>query len=152
MNNNRGAEQFPHILMPDGELLPIQLPPPRRAKKPEAFFMGFKDAFDAVAQDTTLKGADLRLVMYLAARTDYENWINFTPVQAAADLKIDRTNVHHSLRRLKDAGVLEKTEQTKDQRGGWRFANTFLWRGKVKNLHDERKRRLEAVTAKEPTT
>lgn len=108
--------------------------------------MGFKDAFEALATNQDMKGADLRLAMYLAGKTDFENWLNFTPKQAAADLKTARPNIYAALQRLAKAGVLEKVEQTDDRRGGWRFANTFLWRGKVKNLHDERARRLKAVT------
>lgn len=108
--------------------------------------MGFQDAFKALATEERVRGADLRLALYLAALTDYENWINFTAKQAAADLKVDRSNISHGLRRLKEVGVLEKVEATPGNRGGWRFANTFLWRGKVKNLHDERKRRLQAVS------
>lgn len=108
--------------------------------------MGFVDAFAALATNREIQGADLRLAMYLASRTDYENWINFTPKIAAQDLKTQRPNIYHSLRRLKEAGVLEKIEIQNGNRGGWRFANTFLWRGKVKNLHEERKRRLQAVS------
>lgn len=149
MNPNRGAEQFPHILMPDGTLYPIAPPPGRRNRKLEGFIMGFQDAFAALATRDDLRGNDLRLVLYLAGHTDYENWINATAAHAAADLGIHRSHIYHGLTRLKNAGIIEKVPQTKDQRGGWRFANTFLWRGKVKNLHEERARRLKAV-AKDP--
>lgn len=150
MNKNHGAEQVPHILMPDGTLYPIAPPPGRKARKLEGFIMGFQDAFAALATRDDLKGNDLRLVLYLAGNTDYENWINTTAAKAAEALGIHRSHVYHGLTRLKNAGIIEKAEQTKDQRGGWRFANTFLWRGKVKNLHEERKRRLQAVTSEKP--
>lgn len=150
MTKTTGASQYAHIMLPDGTLHPIPLPPGRKQRKPEPFIMAFKDAMVALATRDDLRGADYKLALYLAGHVDYENWILVTGKQAAKDLKTAPSNISATMKRLQTAGVLEKIPHEPDRRGGWRFANTFLWRGKVKNLHEERARRLKAVTKTEP--
>lgn len=153
MNANHGAEQYPYIVLPDGSTAPIAPPPQRRQRRPENFVMAFQDAIVALATHDDLRPTDVKLALYLAGHADYENWVTTTPTQAAMALKVDRSAIYHGMRRLREAGILENVEPKEGHRAGWRFAPTFLWRGKVKNLHDERKRRLQAVTnEKEPTT
>lgn len=148
MNKNHGAEQVPHILMPDGTLHPIPAPPQRRQRRPENFYMGFQDANIEAATRKDLKGNDLRLLLFLQGTADYENWITVTAADMSEALGIHRTHIYHGLTRLRKAGILEHVPSNPGHRAGWRFAPSFLWRGKVKNLHEERKRRLQAVTAK----
>lgn len=149
MNRNHGAEQYPLILMPDGTTMPVNVPKIRQ-RPPEAYAMTFLGAMAELAENENLRPTDIRLALMLASSTDYENWILATPTQAAKRLKVDRSAIYHGMRRLKEAGILEYIEPTdQHRRHGWRFSNAFLWRGKVKNLHDERKRRLQAV-AKAP--
>lgn len=119
------------------------LPPKAKCGK---FVMLFQERLPEIAKNPNIKGTDFRLLFLLMHYTAFENDVQITAALLAAELETTRSNIYASFTRLREANIIEKHPVLPI----WRFAFTFLWKGKVKTLNEARTARFRNVS--KPTT
>jgi len=111
------------------------------------WYMSNQDGIMELAKDPIIgKSAEaMRVFLYMAARLDFENYIQVPQVEIGKELGLHKQSVHRALNVLLDRGVISQGPKV-GRSSTWRMNDHYGWKGKVKNLNDERKKRLSLVT------
>jgi DNA-binding transcriptional ArsR family regulator len=117
---------------------------PQRPKISEGWVMTFQDAFIRLASDRTLKGEQLRVLMYLIGKLDFENWIHVPQVEIADVLGMRASHVSRTIAALTSKGLLTKGPKL-GRVGTLRLSLNVGWKGRVRSLQAERKHGLTIV-------
>lgn len=107
----------------------------RRLRHPyrDWWIMLHQDKSQAIAQDRSLDGTDLRVYLYLVGLLDYENYIPMTQTQVAEQLRLRYQHLNRSVRKLVDREVLEEGPSIGRIRS-YRLNPEYGYKGKVTNL------------------
>lgn len=102
---------------------------PRRAP------IGFREGWIVMAQTalellatSDLRGDDLRVLLYLLGRLDFENLIQVEQTAAAEKLAMQKQNVNRSIKRLAELGCLIEGPKVGRSRT-YRLNPNFGWKG-----------------------
>jgi DNA-binding MarR family transcriptional regulator len=117
---------------------------PRRIKIKEGWFMAFQEAFEALATDKDLNGQTMKVLMFLMARLSFENYIGLEQKEIAEKLCIHKSDISHAIKALVGKGILEKGPKL-GRSSTYKLNPYYGWKGRVKNLNEERKKRLSIV-------
>lgn len=107
-----------------------------------SWFMQSQDAILTLAQDKELAGRPTRVLLYLLARLDFENFIHVPQVEIGQALELRAPHVSTAVRLLEDKGILIRGPKV-GRSFGWRLNPNFGWKGKVRHLRDARRTPLE---------
>lgn len=110
------------------------------------WYMSNQDAIIELAKDPVISksAANMRVFMYLCGRLDFENFIQLSQMEIAQELGLAKQNINRSIKVLVERGVIIKGPKV-GHSYSWRLNDHFGWKGKVKNLQEERKKRLSLV-------
>lgn len=117
---------------------------PSRIKLKEDWFMTFQDALAVLAADKDLWGRPRAVLDYMMARLNFDNFISLSQVEIADALKIHQPHVSAAIKMLVDKGIIEKGPK-QGRSSSYKLNPYYGWKGRVKNLKDERKKRLTVV-------
>ena len=117
---------------------------PSRIKIKEGWVMTFQDGLAALAADKDLWGRPRAVLDYLMSKLNFENFISVPQGDIAKALKIHQPHVSAALKILVAKGVLELGPKH-GKSSSYKLNPFYGWRGSVKNLKEERKRRLTVV-------
>jgi biotin operon repressor len=102
---------------------------------------GFAEGWVAMAQGamemlaaSDLRGDDLRVLLLLMARLDFENLIQLEQTLIAEKLGLHKQNVNRSIKRLVDIGCLLEGPKIGRSRT-YRLNPSYGWKGSSKNHH-----------------
>lgn len=95
------------------------------------WFMGSAAAFEAVAK-AGLNGEAMRVLFFLLARLDFENWVHLTHGAIAEALGMKRPHVTRAFKALVEAGVVLRGPKLGAVQT-WRLNPHFVWRGSTKS-------------------
>lgn len=122
--------------MDTGEILDYSLVAMQR-KIPNGFAAGWiamaQGAMEMLAA-SDLRGDDLRVLLLLMARLDFENLIQLEQTSIAEKLGMQRPNVNRSIKRLVDIGCLLEGPKIGRSRT-YRLNPNYGWKGSSKNHH-----------------
>lgn len=118
---------------------------PARAKI-RGWFMTFQAPLEALAKDASLTQRQWRVLTFMMSRLDFENFIHLSQSGIAEALNIKRPNVSAAVAALVKRGIVLKGPKV-GQVSTYRLSNNLGWKGRVRNLETERKRRLSLVDA-----
>ena len=103
-----------------------------------------QDALDLLASDKSLEGQDLKVLLKLLGRLDFENLLIINQAEIARELAMHRQHVRRSIKRLLTIGVLLEGPKVGISRS-YRLNPHFGWKGSAQNhviaLDQERERR-----------
>lgn len=116
---------------------------PRKQKIKENWFMGFQEAFEALAKDRELRGEPRAVLDFLISRLDFENYILIQQVEVAKELEMDETQVSRSIKKLVDKDVILRGPKV-GRTPSYKLNAYYGWKGTVKNFKEE-KLRLKMV-------
>jgi predicted transcriptional regulator len=105
----------------------------------KGWVMNSQEALELLASDKDLTKESLRILMFLMARLDFENWIQITQNEIAETLDINKGNVSKAISLLETKGILLRGPKV-GRSYGFRLNPYFGWKGKVKNLDDYRQK------------
>jgi hypothetical protein len=125
-------ERFTFIAVPD------------RQRIKEDWFMAFQDAREMLAKDREIWGQPRAILDFLESRLSFENFIGVEQSEIAKALEIGRNKVSEGIKKLVDKGIIEKGPKL-GRTYSYKLNPFYGWKGRVKNLKDERKRRLTVV-------
>ena len=117
---------------------------PQRPKIAEGWLMTFQDAFVKLAADRTIKGEQLRVLLFLMGRLDYENWIHVPQSEICDRLGMKPANVSRTIAALTAKGLLTKGPKL-GRVVTLRLSFNVGWKGRVRTLQAEQKRHLSVV-------
>jgi DNA-binding transcriptional ArsR family regulator len=93
----------------------------------------------ALAQDPDLKGEALKVLLYLAARLDFDNWIQVAQTEIAEALGMRKPHVSRAIKLLESKGIVIRGPKV-GQSYSWRLNPKYGYkgnpRGKVYRLKD----------------
>lgn len=109
--------------------------------KIQGFFMGFQEAFIALAQDRELTLEPNRVFHYLLGKLDFDNFIHIKQKEIGEALGLDKSNVSKALALLKRKGII-LIAPYKGVRC-YKLNHFYGWKGSVTTLNkQERKLKL----------
>jgi len=117
---------------------------PSRIKIKEGWFMAFQDAFESLAKDRELWGQPTAVLHYLMSKLSFENYIALEQKEISTTLEMDKSDVSRAVKTLVGKGILEKGPRL-GKSWSYKLNPFYGWKGRVKNLKDERKKRLSVV-------
>lgn len=114
---------------------------------------GFGNGWLAMAQNplvmiaqSDLDGADMKVLLMLMAKIDFENLIVLNQAELAREINMNRQHVQRSIKRLIKMGVLLEGQKVGTSRS-YRLNPNYGWKGSAKNhvvaLDAERKERMK---------
>jgi len=109
----------------------------------KGWIMNSQEALELLASDKDLTKESLRILMFLMARLDFENWIQITQNEIAETLDINKGNVSKAVSLLEAKGILIRGPKV-GRSYAFRLNPYFGWKGKVKNLDDYRQKENDA--------
>jgi len=118
----------------------------KRSPYGSRWYMSSQDAAIELAKDPVIgKSAEtMRVLWYLVGRIDFENYLQIPQVEIADELDMKKENVHRAIKILLERGVLIRGPKV-GRSSSWRLNPHYGWKGKVKNLNEERRKRLTVV-------
>ena len=103
------------------------------------WMMNSQDALELLASDRDLTKESLRVLMFLMARLDFENWIYITQKEMAEILGVKKQNISKAISLLEEKNIILRGPKL-GRSNAFRLNPYFGWKGKVKNLEDYRKK------------
>ena len=144
--------RFRTIDMETGELIdgvPVYIA--SKVKLREGWFMGFQEAFVALAKDREITMDSRRVLDYLMGNLGFENYVALPQRQIAEDLAMQKPHVSRAIKLLVDKGILIEGPKL-GRTHTYRLSNLFGWKGSVKNLTKTRNQKTGTViTLPNPT-
>ena len=113
-----------------------------RKKNPygKGWVMNSQEALEIVAKDKDIKGETYRVLFFICARLDFENWVHISINEVAKELEMHRQNVSKAIKLLEKKEIILKGP--KIARSYTFMLNPdFGWKGKVENLDEYRKQK-----------
>jgi DNA-binding MarR family transcriptional regulator len=134
-------------LLPEGKLVYIV----DRGPKIRGFVMTFQDGLIKLARDKSLTQHQWRVLAYLMGRLDFENYIHLPQVEVATALEMAAPHVSAAIRELLQKGILIRGPKV-GRVATLRLSDNLGWKGRVRSLQEERKRRLTLIAGGRPAT
>ncbi|GFE72237.1 helix-turn-helix domain-containing protein [Chroococcus sp. FPU101] len=103
----------------------------------KGWVMNSQDALELLAKDKDLTGETLRVLMFLMARLDFENWIQITVTEIGKELELKQPNVSRAILLLEEKGIILRGPKV-GRSYAFRLNPYYGWKGKVRNLNDYR--------------
>lgn len=111
---------------------------------------GFQTGWVAVAQNPMLEiakanlgGEANRVLFYVLAKLDFENWINLNQSASADEIKMQRSNFARGLKKLLEIGVVLPGPKV-GRNATFRLNPDYGWKGSAKTHHEALKDRMKA--------
>ena len=104
----------------------------------KGWIMNSQEALEIVARDKDIKGETYRVLFFMCARLDFENWIQITQKEIAENLEMKRQNVSKAISLLLKKRIILRGPKL-GRSYAFRLNPDFGWKGKVKNLNDYRR-------------
>ena len=101
--------------------------------------MNSQEALELLASDKDLTKESLRVLMFLMARLDFENWIQITQKEISEKLGIKKSNISKAVLLLEEKGIISRGRKL-GRSSAFRLNPYFGWKGKVKNLEEYRRK------------
>ena len=101
--------------------------------------MNSQEALELLASDKDLTKESLRVLMFLMARLDFENWIQITQKEISEKLGIKKSNISKAVLLLEEKGIISRGPKL-GRSSAFRLNPYFGWKGKVKNLEEYRRK------------
>ena len=117
---------------------------PQRPKIREGWVMTFQNSLVKLSKDKTVTGEQLRVLLFLMGKLDFENYIHVPQVDVARALEMQPSNVSRAIAALTAKGVLVRGPKL-GRVVTYRLSSGFGWKGRVSTLHEEQKRHLQIV-------
>lgn len=117
---------------------------PSRIKIKEDWFMTFQDALAVLAADKDLWGRPRAVLDFMMARLNFDNYIALEQREIAEGLGIHRPDVSSAIKMLVSKGIIAKGPRL-GKSWSYKLNPYYGWKGRVKNLKEERKKRFSVV-------
>lgn len=119
----------------------------------KGWVMNSQEALEIVAKDKDIKGETYRVLFFICARLDFENWVQISITEIAKELGMHQPDVSKAMKVLEDKQIILRGPKV-GRSYAFMLNPEFGWKGKVTNLEDYRRKewddkskRLKAVAS-----
>ena len=102
--------------------------------------MNSQEALEVIAKDKEITGGTHRVLWFIVARLDFENWIQISQQEICKELEMKKQNVSSAIKLLEQKEIILRGPKV-GRSYAFRLNPHFGWKGDVKNLNDYRKKR-----------
>ena len=99
--------------------------------------MNSQQALEMIAKDKEITGRIHRILWFLVARLDFENWIEISQKEICKELNMRKEDVSSGIKVLEKKRILIRGSKV-GRSYSFRINPNFGWKGDVKNLDDYR--------------
>ena len=117
---------------------------PQRPKLTERWFMAFQDAFEELAKDREITNEPRRVLDYMFSKLDFENFIQLSQKEITEALRMHKSQVSEAIKLLVRKHIILEGPKVGRSKC-YRLNPNYGWKGKVKNLEEERKKHIHLV-------
>jgi hypothetical protein len=103
----------------------------------KGWIMNSQEALEILAKDKEIKGESYRVLLFICARLDFENWIQISQVEIANELKMHRQQVSKAMKILEAKEIILRGPEV-GRSYAFRLNPYFGWKGKVIHLEKYR--------------
>lgn len=107
----------------------------------KGWIMNSQEALKLLATNEELTGENYKVLLYLLAILDFENWIQISQKEIANDLNMQKQRISRSIKKLEQKEIILRGEKI-GRSFLFRLNPFYGWKGKVKTL-EEYKREKE---------
>lgn len=107
------------------------------------WFQVSQDPLLQIAQDKELAGRPMRVLVYLLARLDFENYIQVPQAEIVKALDIEKANVSRAISLLESKGILIRGLKV-GRSFAFRLNPAYGWKGKTKNAREAQREAIKA--------
>ena len=121
-----------------------------RKKNPynKGWIMNSQEALEIVAKDKDIKGETYRVLFFICARLDFENWVQIPLSEVAQELDLKKQSVTRAIKVLEEKEIILRGPKV-GRSYAFMLNPDFGWKGKVKKLDEYRKEREEQILREE---
>ena len=125
----------------------------------QGWIMNSQEALEIVAKDRDLRGEIVfRVLLFVCARLDFENWVQVTLKEIADELGIYKPDVSKAIKALEKKEIILRGPKF-GRSYAFRLNPHYGWKGKVTNLEDYRRqewddqnKNIESLTNEKKTS
>ena len=122
-----------NIVNEDGEIEQWAMVPLKRKVITGGFFMAIQEGFIWISQLEGIKLQEMRILLYIMGKLDFENYINISQKQVAEALGMKKQNVSAAFKTLEKYGIIHKGPKV-GLSWTYRLDPNFGYKGKAKNI------------------
>ena len=104
------------------------------------WIMNSQEALEVIAKDKEITGGIHRVLWFIVARLDFENWIQISQKEICKELEMKKQNVSSAIKLLEQKEIILRGPRV-GKSYAFRLNPHFGWKGDVKNLNEYRKKR-----------
>ena len=108
----------------------------------KGWVMNSQEALEIVAKDKDIKGETYRVLFFICARLDFENWVQISITEIADELDLKQPSVSRAMKVLETKEIILRGPKV-GRSYAFMLNPEFGWKGKVKNLEDYRQRKQD---------
>jgi DNA-binding Lrp family transcriptional regulator len=108
----------------------------------KGWVMNSQEALEIVAKDRDIKGETYRVLFFICARLDFENWVQISVTEIAKELGMHHPDVSKAMKVLENKQIILRGPKV-GRSYAFMLNPEFGWKGKVKNLDNYRQEREE---------
>jgi DNA-binding transcriptional regulator GbsR (MarR family) len=112
----------------------------KRSPYGKGWVMNSQEALEIVAKDKDIKGETYRVLFFICARLDFENWVQISVTEIADELDLKQPSVSRAMKVLETKEIILRGPKV-GRSYAFMLNPEFGWKGKVKNLDEYRKER-----------
>ena len=112
----------------------------KRSPYGKGWVMNSQEALEIVAKDKDIKGETYRVLFFICARLDFENWVQISVTEIANELDLKQPSVSRAMKVLETKEIILRGPKV-GRSYAFMLNPDFGWKGKVKNLDEYRKER-----------
>lgn len=112
----------------------------KRSPYEKGWVMNSQEALEIVAKDKDIKGETYRVLFFICARLDFENWVQISVTEIAKELGMHQPDVSKAMKVLETKEIILRGPKV-GRSYAFMLNPDFGWKGKVKNLDEYRKER-----------
>ncbi len=106
----------------------------------KGWVMNSQEALEIVAKDKDIKGETYRVLFFICARLDFENWVQISITEIAKELGMHQPDVSKAMKVLEQKEIILRGPKV-GRFYAFMLNPEFGWKGKVKNLEDYRRKK-----------
>ena len=122
-----------NIVNEDGEIEQWAMVPLKRKVITGGFFMAIQEGFIWISQLEGIKLQEMRVLLYIMGKLDFENYINISQKQVAEALGMKKQNVSAAFKTLEKYGIIHKGPKV-GLSWTYRLDPNFGYKGRAKNI------------------
>ncbi len=116
----------------------------------KGWVMNSQEALEIVAKDKDIKGETYRVLFFICARLDFENWVQISVTEIADELDLKQPSVSRAMKVLETKEIILRGPKV-GRSYAFMLNPDFGWKGKVKNLDEipKKKRKIKKNPSKQ---